>query len=516
MDHPNRNIQEIADGIRTVLRELNRVEHKKWSYASIERMSGVKLSSIKSFMAGKRETYNKSNRTIELLNDLLFQRSDHIRMHYLDLWTEYHDIIDGPGITFSKTLEVQEEPQLALHAYRILYRMLNVSQSHLAESMKSIEGDYTFYRMASEPDLVVCTHVQIRRKQTLGSSTSDKLAVWEYIHHKVDLVKEELSGDGIVVPLTKTIYCIGDVQNGQEIELLALNNPEGGADMTLEGFFLGSAYDRRPIMARTVGIRGSVQDSGVFSIKNVPRKFRALVKSKTDNKLDEFVAPSLHDDATDMPVRSRSFREDNLREPVLVAHAYRLVYRMLRVNQRFLIDAMKVTQGVYTFYRMSTIAGEVVCSHVRIQKKIPRRGIRDNNTPVWEYIHKKVDKQKEKMNGDGIVVPILNTIYCIGDIPAGQGIELISLKKPLSDRFEFLLGFTITSAYEGEPIMARIVARKGKVQQPGIYQLNEIVDDDQGLIKSAILNCLQDNRAHTFDGFRVDTYDRTKKGRRAS
>ena len=106
------------------------------------------------------------------------------------------------------------------------------------------------------------------------------------------------------------------------------------------------------------------------------------------------------------------------------------------------------------------------------------------------------------MEHGGVVIPILNTVYLIGEIKFGQGLEFISLKRPLSKDFGLLLGFTITMAYEGRPTMARVVGVPGPAQKPGIYPIDEIENDANGLIKSAIKNAMTEKRAHTFDGFR--------------
>ena len=177
---------------------------------------------------------------------------------------------------------------------------------------------------------------------------------------------------------------------------------------------------------------------------------------------------------------------------------YRSIGKLLGVEPLTYARTLVKMRGRYVCYRNATAKDYIVKSSLRIDLK---PGFDD----VWEFVHLQRDAFQDQRSTDGPVIALSRTLYLVGDMESGQGLEIIVLKEPLPRKFSRLRGFIITMDQNREVYSARICClplQAGVEPEIGIFNrefLGSELDDIEELI---------DDSGNARQAHRLDERDR--------
>lgn len=226
------------------------------------------------------------------------------------------------------------------------------------------------------------------------------------------------------------------------------------------------------------------------------RKLRAFIISDTlqFSTNVRYLILRYADLLVDIPLNTEKKLEEQNKNAydLLVAQSYFLIYRVLNVHDIEIKRRCRRICGDFFGFRQSVEEKRIVKSNIVVKQ-------RNSFEYIFEFIHIEKDHLNNVKHTDGIVVPISNNFYMIGDIEKGEGLEIIVLKDPALSEVRTIRGFTISMDYRRQPFFARtLLTRKsdetsvGSEPDFGSFDVDEvnkfIPEKEQRLIFSMIDN----------------------------
>lgn len=130
-------------------------------------------------------------------------------------------------------------------AYGLLMAMLRIKPDHQEEASRRMFKRLYCFRNAVGGDYLVKSMLTFEQ---VGSEHG--VPVWQFFHRYKDDSGINKTSDGVALAVKDTVYLIGDVKEGEGLDIFVVRNQIGSAD-----FFLGfhvSVDDHRPLFSNTV------------------------------------------------------------------------------------------------------------------------------------------------------------------------------------------------------------------------------------------------------------------------
>lgn len=131
----------------------------------------------------------------------------------------------------------------------------------------------------------------------------------------------------------------------------------------------------------------------------------------------------------------------------------------------------------YAVLRRSLNDGHFVNSHLVLRRHKEQRGL-------ISAVHYQRDREDEERVSRGVLIPVVNNIYGLFKVERGEALEFLSLRNPVQQKFERMVGFLNGVALDREIICAGIVLKRFEgfwSRLPGRFRLDDLDLDEKDL-----------------------------------
>ena len=132
-------------------------------------------------------------------------------------------------------------------AYSLLMQMIRINPAAQDRAAAKAYRRLYCFRNAVHPKYIIKSQVDFVQLSEFDRGLS---AAWEFYHRYVDNNGIEKRSDGVVFVIQNNIYLLGDVQNGEGLDIMIVREPVENADFMI-GFHV-SIDDHRPFFANMV------------------------------------------------------------------------------------------------------------------------------------------------------------------------------------------------------------------------------------------------------------------------
>lgn len=121
--------------------------------------------------------------------------------------------------------------------------------------------------------------------------------------------------------------------------------------------------------------------------------------------------------------------------------------------------------GLFYVYRFSTLPGRVVKTELRILAD-------EEMAKAWRFEHRYKDRLQAERVTRGYIMVTIGSVYCIGKIGSGFGLETIVFSEPVSEQPEILQALIMSTDTKSQPIVSKAVIRRAReVETIGAFNL---------------------------------------------
>jgi hypothetical protein len=217
------------------------------STKSIADFAGVGESAIKKFLDSTGPYHRKKNDTIAKLKSYITENqrylASRIASYDENLAREIYELSDD---NFLITTDPDSERNKILvgRAYEFIYEMLHVNRELMSQLNILLVGSYTCYRPGAVNDRLVISSIEIDRQERSNTL--------QYVHRVRDKLGAEIRMDGPVLAMGDHVNLMGDVGQGQAIELIVFSRPVSKTSSFYQGMNITMANNRKSVMGPVV------------------------------------------------------------------------------------------------------------------------------------------------------------------------------------------------------------------------------------------------------------------------
>ncbi len=168
---------------------------------------------------------------------------------------------------------------------------------------------------------------------------------------------------------------------------------------------------------------------------------------------------------------------DNMRYQDQVKIAFYAIKNILGVRSGENEEAKNGLSGTYFCYRSATLDGFFVKSVLCIS---PTYHVEEKT--IWEFRHAHQDASGTVKSSDGMFLLIGPTIYLLGDVSEGNGIDFICLNDELSHDAQYLTGFEVSIDHNRVVFFSRLILVKTSEHVEASHLTKEFLIEHTGAV----------------------------------
>jgi len=217
----NQNTEQIVDDVTDVIRHLN--AECGIPLADIARDSPVTESAVKQFML-RGAIRPRTNKTLVWLlkyiqkNANLLENSNRDLLEKICRIQDYVSSVEENKNGLLYRLFYTNDNPFAGLAYKQILKMVNAPIELADKIGDKVEGKYSIYRITDrEAKKIELTKMEVYRY--------NNREVWSYKHHRKDGMMVATVTKGFMIPMSNTIYFIGNIEKGYGMEMMVVREP---------------------------------------------------------------------------------------------------------------------------------------------------------------------------------------------------------------------------------------------------------------------------------------------------
>lgn len=241
-------LPKLGIGIKSIIAALIKSGR---SPSDIAHTAGISEESLRQFLKRSEKTkIQRTNETLKALFNYIIKHGAKFPTVARDEMNYHYTVFEAVQERLSTTRDFDSGYRSAtVYAYKVLQSILRVPPLTAARTGHKIQGEYIAYRASTVRDRVIRSLVTIAQ---VGPAATESDGIWEFSHTQLNRYQEPRKSNGVVIPISNVLYLLGDVEEGEGLEVIALKEPDTHNFKMIKGFISSTSADRQPFVARIV------------------------------------------------------------------------------------------------------------------------------------------------------------------------------------------------------------------------------------------------------------------------